>query len=276
MSAVLSKAKSLLLSCLKPFDVAVTHYGALEAMRREVRDLRKKLGEFEDKEFLRSLPRQHTGELRALLERSRSQIRQDLFVLSQLGFKRGGYFVEFGASGGIEGSNTYLLEREFGWTGILAEPARIWRDCLKENRSAAISSKCVWNRSHEMLSFNEVESPWLSTIESFSASDSWAKRRAKGKVYEVETISLEDLLAEFSAPIEIDYLSIDTEGSEFDILKSFNFAKHRFSVITCEHNFAPIRESIHQLLVENGYVRKFEELSQFDDWYLHGSLVPPE
>lgn len=49
--------------------------------------------------------------------------------------------------------------------------------------------------------------------------------RKKGKNYHVETVSLLDLLNEHNAPYEIDYLSIDTEGSEFDILKAFDFKK---------------------------------------------------
>ena len=48
---------------------------------------------------------------------------QHLFDLSELEFKRNGFFVEFGAANGIDLSNTYLLETEFSWTGILAEPA---------------------------------------------------------------------------------------------------------------------------------------------------------
>jgi hypothetical protein len=54
---------------------------------------------------------------------SQSQYKQDIFVLTQLGFKRNGYFAEFGATNGLELSNSYLLERQFGWSGILAEPA---------------------------------------------------------------------------------------------------------------------------------------------------------
>ena len=72
-----------------------------------------------------------------------SQLKQDLFVLLETGFKRGGYFVEFGATNGIDLSNTYLLEREFGWTGILAEPATAWHEALQRNRNAIIDTDCV-------------------------------------------------------------------------------------------------------------------------------------
>jgi FkbM family methyltransferase len=206
------------------------------------------------------------------LARSKSQNRQDLFVLSELNFKRDGFFVEFGAAGGVEDSNTYLLEEAFGWRGILAEPARTFHERLRASRRAQISTKCVWSESGKQLTFNEAPWAYLSTVESFSASDSWAAQRKSGRTYDVATISLADLLAEFAAPAEIDYLSIDTEGSELEILESFDFTKYRISVITCEHNFTPDREKIRVLLERHGYVRKREQLSRYDDWYVHRDL----
>jgi hypothetical protein len=65
----------------------------------------------------------------------------------------------------------------------------------------------------------------------------------------------------------MDYLSIDTEGSELKILQSLDFSRWRFRVITCEHNFTVDREAIHSLLTAKGYVRRWEEYSQWDDWY---------
>jgi hypothetical protein len=84
----------------------------------------------------------------------------------------------------------------------------------------------------------------------------------------VRTISLNDLLQKHNAPAEIDYLSIDTEGSEFEILNAFDFSKHRVKVITCEHNYTEMREKIFKLLTENGYSRIYVEFSGFDDWYV--------
>jgi len=51
-------------------------------------------------------------------------------------------------------------------------------------------------------------------------------------------------------------------------LSGFNFDKYHIKVITCEHNFTPMREKIHSLLTKNNYIRKFTTLSQFDDWYV--------
>ena len=98
--------------------------------------------------------------------------------------------------------------------------------------------------------------------------DEHSPLRENGKRYHVETISLNELLDSHKAPLTIDYLSIDTEGSEFDILKKLNFSKYRFKVITCEHNYSPNREKIYDLLKGNGYERKFKDFSKFDDWYI--------
>lgn len=203
-----------------------------------------------------------------LLAKSKAQLRQDVFVLFELNWKRGGFFVEFGATNGVDLSNTYLLEMAYGWQGILAEPARLWHTDLMANRRAKIETKCVWKATGATLSFNEAKSPELSTIQDFSASDLHAQEREGGATYSVETISLMDLLEKHGAPREIDYLSIDTEGSEFDILENFDFDKYPIRIITCEHNYSPMRERLHGLFAKNGYVRKYEQVSQFDDWYV--------
>ena len=65
------------------------------------------------------------------------------------------------------------------------------------------------------------------------------------------------MLIKYNAPKFIDYLSIDTEGSEYEILKNFDFKSYKFRVITCEHNYNENREKIYELLTENGYERRF-------------------
>ncbi len=85
----------------------------------------------------------------------------------------------------------------------------------------------------------------------------------------MRTISLIDLLEKNNAPEVIDYLSIDTEGSEFEILSAIDFNKYKFSVITCEHNYTEQREKIFQLLTSAGYRRVFENISKYDDWYIY-------
>jgi len=199
---------------------------------------------------------------------SKSQLLQDLFVLSELDFKRNGYFVEFGATNGISLSNSYLLETEFDWKGIVAEPARQWHEALKDNRSVHVETRCIWHSSGEQLIFNEAVKAEFSTIESFTHHDHQGQLRVDGKKYSVETVSLLDVLDAYGAPETIDYLSIDTEGSEFQILSAFDFSRYRFRVITCEHNFTSMREQLFELLSGHGYVRKHQQISKFDDWYV--------
>ncbi len=252
---------SAIRSGLHAFDIDVARRSTLE-------DLRARASAADDLQLLRTLPHEHASRLLALMDHSMAQLRQDLFVLSHLEFKTGGYFVEFGATNGVDLSNTHLLEKEFAWHGILAEPARCWHQALHSNRSASIEDACVWKSSGSTLTFNEVELAELSTVDAFSGVDQHAQFRERGKTYDVNTISLADLLAKHGAPQQIDYLSIDTEGSEFEILQHFDFDKYAFQVITCEHNFTPMREKLHELLTGHGYVRRYEDLSKFDDWYV--------
>jgi FkbM family methyltransferase len=204
-----------------------------------------------------------------LMEKSHSQIKQDLFVLKELGYKKNGFFVEFGATNGIDLSNSFLLESEFSWQGILAEPGRIWRNDLRRNRpNAKIEERLVWKDSSSKLLFNETTMAEFSTIDLLSNRDVHRGHRENGGRYLVETISLNDLLCKHEAPSVIDYLSIDTEGSEYEILSCVDFERYSFRVITCEHNYSKQRKLIYNLLTKHGYVRKYEKISQFDDWYV--------
>lgn len=211
-----------------------------------------------------------TDELLALMrnvDELRSQFGQDAFVLSQLLFKKGGYFVDFGATDGVSGNNSHILEKRYGWKGILAEPARCWHDALQSNRSAHIELACVAAQSGGSIPF--YEKGVFSSMRSHISFGNRLKRLTKpGRFYEVPTISLLDLLQKHRAPKVIDYLSMDTEGSEPDILGAFDFSAYRFRVITCEHNHSPRRDRIFALLSAHGYDRVFESISEADDWYV--------
>jgi len=242
----------------------------LRLVRRDtVVNIRIEEGEkaLHDLRFLLALPAHFHSGLLEYLPKSKSQLRQDLLVLYLKNFKRHGYFVEFGATNGVDLSNTYLLETEFEWDGILAEPAIYWHPELKLNRKATIEEKCVWSSSGDYLKFNETSNPELSTVDLYSNTDLHKSDRKSGSRYIVETISINDLLLKHKAPRHIDYLSIDTEGSEFEILSSLDFGKYSFGVITCEHNFTSQREKIKELLESHGYSRVYAEISGFDDWY---------
>ena len=85
----------------------------------------------------------------------------------------------------------------------------------------------------------------LSTIKKLSDKDIHSAERLKSNsTYQVNTISPNDPLIKYNAPKKIDYLTIDTQGSEFDILNTLNFDEYSFQVITCEHNYTSNHEKI--------------------------------
>jgi FkbM family methyltransferase len=209
----------------------------------------------------------------AMRARSKSQILQDLWVCFELNEKREGFFVEFGATNGLLNSNTWLLEKVFDWKGILAEPNPFWHTELSANRAVAIEHKCVSSRSGDIVAFTTTDNsdPELSGIAGFSAGNHFAVQRKQGGSLQVETISLNDLLDKYQAPEEIDYISIETEGNELNILSAYDFKKHRFKLISIEQNAMTARD-IEKILNNNGYIKVFPQFSQWDGWYVSVEL----
>lgn len=233
--------------------------GKSESNRYELLELLKASGQFVD--------------LIRLEQMSQSQYLQDLMVCFLTNFKKEGFFVEFGAANGVYLSNTYLLEKEYQWRGILAEPAKKFKNDLIRNRNCNLDFRCVYKTSGDFVSFNEVEKTEFSTVTKFSDADFHKNIRKRGINYNVETVSLLDLLLTHEAPKVIDYLSIDTEGSEFEILQNFPFDRFIFKIITVEHNFNANRYRIKNLLENHGYVAILESISQRDFWFVAPDLI---
>lgn len=181
--------------------------------------------------------------------------------------KKNGFFVEFGATNGIDLSNTYLLEKYFDWDGILAEPAKSWHHDLYKNRSCKISTKCISQNSFKQVEFLER----ISSLEHSSINRGNQQSTKNSITYSVATTSLNDLLIEFSAPKIIDYISIDTEGNEIEILEEFSFPDWQVNFISVEHNFSSSRETIFKLMEKNGFIRILKTISNVDDYYLKTS-----
>ena len=87
--------------------------------------------------------------------------------------------------------------------------------------------------------------------------------------YSVLTVSLNDLLADHEAPETIDYLSIDTEGNEFEVLEGLDFKKYKFGAISVEVNGQ--EKKISHLLGRNGYVQVMSSFSKWDMWFVPNS-----
>jgi len=209
-----------------------------------------------------------------------SQLLQDLFANFIINKNFDNTFLEFGATDGKSLSNTYTLENELQWTGTLAEPDFQWFDTLKKNRPKAnIITKCVWKKSGEKMNFFSSNIGEYSTLDNFrySEKDSLPEnthaRNKNGKNFEVETISLNEVIKNEFNDVSPSYISVDTEGSEFEILNAFNFSKYHPVVFTVEHNFTELQNKIDKLMFQNGYLRVFRHLTVFDAWYVSSKAM---
>lgn len=194
---------------------------------------------------------------------SKSQYMQDYFSLVFNNGMKNGYFFEFGACDGVHINNTLLLEKEFGWRGILSEPAKGWHSDLKKNHSAIIDTRCVWSETGKILEFTESSLGGQSAVEGYGAAEKNILQK-----YAVETVSLVGLLNQHGAPKSINYLSMDTEGSEYEILKSFPFDTFQFGFISVEHHTKDQEEKIKDILNQAGYKQILRDVSGWDGFYV--------
>ena len=199
----------------------------------------------------------------------KSQLGQEIFALAMNGFMTGGYFVEVGAHHSSQLSNTWLLEKKHGWRGLLLEPnPEAWEE-LRQQRSAALVGKAAWNKSGERLTFNAVADSALSRLEGLPQSDE--HDRSNFHSVEVETITLNDALAESGAPKLINYMSIDVEGAEIQVLDGLDLREWQVRALTIEFNHDKERLAAYdQRLLAAGYLRVFDIISDFDAWYVKG------
>ena len=209
-----------------------------------------------------------------------SQLYQDIFAHFVVGDKYEKTFLEFGATDGLKLSNSFLLENSLNWKGVLSEPSPQWHEALKKNRKTSkIITKCVWKETGKKIEFFMSDIGEASTLKDFIESDKISMpkntelRKKSGKLILVETISLNDLIKEYFSNICPSYISIDTEGSEYEILKSFDLNYYRPKLFTIEHNFTDNESKIDEYLSNNNYVRIFKKLTAFDAWYISSDIL---
>lgn len=199
---------------------------------------------------------------------SYAQLQQDRWVLHELGEKRNGFFVEVGAFDGKHLSNTYMLEKEYGWTGLLAEPNPLMAAAIRANRSAPLCERPLGQTSGQEVTMLFVDkNPQISAMEQHAFKDLHAELRKRHTRMKQKTISLNDLLESHGSPRQIDFISIDTEGSEPEILAGFDFGRYDVRLFAIEHNYTPAQNVIDDLMKSKGYERVYEEWSRFDAWY---------
>lgn len=175
--------------------------------------------------------------------------------------KRDGFYVDVGAYDGLESSNTYLFEL-LGWKGI----------CIEANADA-------FNRLTQKRTSINVNLA-VNNYEGFCA---FAGDRIIPGEASMPCNTLTNILDSVNCPPVIDYLSIDIEGKEFDVLSAFDFDKYAVRLMTVEHNLyceGPYnKHRIFELLTKRGFVRVVEDAKcldpnptwhnqPYEDWYI--------
>lgn len=201
-----------------------------------------------------------------------SQDSQDRLIDIFLDRAENGFFVDIGAHNGIKFSNSYFFEKNRNWSGICVEPMPEVFEELKQNRSCHLVNGVVSNYSGS-LEFRRIKGrgDMLSGIAKHQSEQH--KQRMVEKVeevgseleiLEVSSHTLSEILKKYEVK-RINYLSIDVEGAEVDVISSLDFSQYVIEYMTIENNYDS--NSLRDLIVSNNYKFVFRHGS--DDFYVH-------
>lgn len=221
----------------------------IKTLRNNVRELLLLIVKtYENSEITRNKVNEH---LFGNFAYSYSQYEQDKKVFYHLNGKKDGFFVDIGAHDGIALSNTFAFE-QLGWKGICVEANPDTFEKLKKNRTCDSYNYAVTSIKDEYIEFRQAGV--LGVIESLSSSSH--KKRIKKEsgdtdLVKVKTSTFDNLMKNYPSITYIDYLSLDVEGSEMDVLKTIDFSKYKFGILTVENNAGP--NEIKDFMEPRGY-----------------------
>ena len=200
-----------------------------------------------------------------------SHIGQDRWVNEVLRGRRNGYFLDFGTFDGVNHSNTFYFEKYLGWKGICVEPNPLYYADACAVRNCITVNAALWPKSRQSLEFFDAHG--LSSLVQFKDTDSNAELRGKfaKKIISVDTINPTELLDRFAAPSLIEYMSLDVEGCELDVLQSLDLKRYRIALATIEHNHNLEKQAgVRKHLADFGY----EAMECYnDDYFFHPSVL---
>lgn len=188
----------------------------------------------------------------------KSQIGQDEFIDNFFQKKEGLIFLDIGAHDGVSLSNTYFLEKNRNWSGICVEPQPSEFEKLKNNRNCVCLNVAISDYEGE-TNFTHIEgyANMLSGIDENYDERHRDRIQSEVEVYggkinniKVTVKKLQTILDEENL-LDIDFCSIDTEGSEFKILKSIDFSRTNIKVFIIEKNYNDF--SVRNFLESKGY-----------------------
>lgn len=190
------------------------------------------------------------------------QMDEEMELIQQFfNHSKEGFYIEVGANDPVGSSQTYHLE-QLGWTGILVEPLERFFEKMKEVRpnSSVFKVACT---NPQKVGPTEIyipdESTGLATLEK-NTDDLGVKYT---NIENVEAVTLDSLIDEVN-PSSIDFVSIDTEGTELDVLQGFDIAKHKPKLILLEDKLNNLKK--HRCLKSLGY--KIIRRTLLNNWYV--------
>lgn len=210
------------------------------------------------------------------MDTSTAQHGEDLAILKRFERKRNGFFVEIGALDGVRFSNTYLLESQYEWQGILIEANPAQAELCKVNRpnskvaGVAVTSPALAGKELSLTVVDGFEA--LSTFDLVQSSHETIERhRAAGEkldVFEVKVPArtIDDVLIELGCPSSFDVLSIDIEGHEVEALAGADLGSKWKPAVVIVENGRPFPDfAIGRLLHDYGYT--YRRSLGVNDWY---------
>jgi FkbM family methyltransferase len=203
-----------------------------------------------------------------------SQYKQDYFIDFLFKKKQTGIFLDIGAYDGVKFSNTYFFEKHRNWNGICIEPNPVVFKRLKANRICILENCCISNEAKNVV-FRSVSGngEMLSGILDFFDEEHIQRINnyihIHGDSYSDISVKCENInyILENHKIYNIDYCSIDTEGADWEIIKSIDFEKIRITSFSIEGN----NEEIAHYLQNKGYKCVKSELDTFyvNTTYIH-------
>jgi FkbM family methyltransferase len=202
------------------------------------------------------------------------QYGQDQVAYELLGKPQSGTFLDIGANDGVNFSNSLFFEKK-GWSGICVEPHPVIFKILQKGRSCHLENACI-SDNDGTVNFLVVNgaSNMLSGIDDFlddrhreRIQSDIAINGGSTELIPIAALSPSSLLSKYGYK-SIDFLSIDTEGCELEILKSFNLKKTAPRVISVENGTRS--NSLFKYLTAQGY--KLSQCVGCDEIYIHTSI----
>ena len=192
-----------------------------------------------------------------------SQHGEDFLLWSLFDYKEAGFYVDVGAFDGVHLSNTYFFEQR-GWSGICIEPhPEYFLRCQQARpRSMCLNVACVAGDDVDHVElFTEVSGLYSGVLGGREEDLRERYQRGWGLEFEglnpivVPARTLNSILSESLPPgAEIDFVSIDVEGTELDVLRGFDLRTYHPRVLVVETNTDEARGALTTYLAEMGYL----------------------